>query len=109
MCSMALDSVSSADPAENRSVMTLFPVSAANVILHEPAPHLLHRSYGGLLRRRGQKRPGPILKLPRPLGGDDDEPVGAQFRIVRNRILRVVSDSFGHFSKPRSYEFMYAP
>jgi hypothetical protein len=67
------------------------------VILHQAATHLFHGSNCGLHGGRWQKASGSVLKLARALGGDDDEPVGAQFRIVRDRIMGVVSYSFGQF------------
>ncbi len=45
----------------------------------------------GFLEVRGQERTGAVLQLARALGGDDDEPVRALLRIVRNGAMSVVS------------------
>src|SRR5271165_3264348 len=66
-------------------------------VLHQSPPDLFHRRHGRLLGTSGQKGTRAILQLPRPLGGDNNKPVGAQLRIVRNRILSIVSGSFSHF------------
>ena len=64
------------------------------VILHQPAPHFFHGDDGGFLRGGGQHGPRAALQLPRALGGDDDEAVGALFGIVRNRAVSVVPRGF---------------
>src|SRR5579863_7322947 len=60
-------------------------------VLHQPTPDFFHGSYGGLLGCSWEKRTSAILQLPRALGGDDDEPVGALFNIVGNSVHRVIS------------------
>ena len=68
-------------------------------VLHQAAAHFFHRHHGGLLGGRGQEAARAVLQLPRALGGDDDEAVGARFRIVRNHALRdLFQICFSHFS-----------
>ena len=63
------------------------------LVLHQPAAHLLHGGDGGLLRGGRQERARSALKLPRPLGGDDDEPVRALLRVVRDAMANAVACS----------------
>src|SRR6266852_9786508 len=62
-----------------------------DLILHEPAAHLFHRNHRRFHRRTRQKGPRAALQLPRALGGDDDESIGALVRIVRNGAVDVIS------------------
>ena len=65
---------------------------ARDLVFHQSAPDFFHGDHGGLLGRWWAGRGGAALQLPRALGGDNDEPVGALFRIVRNGAMRVVSE-----------------
>src|SRR4051794_32329311 len=69
----------------------LFGGRTGEAILHESAPHLFHRYDSRLLRRGREDRTGAALQLAGALGGDDDEPVGALLRVVRQRAMRVVA------------------
>ena len=57
-------------------------------ILHQTTTHFFHGRRGRLLRCRGQQAACAILQLAGALGGHDDEPVNAGFRIVRNHAVR---------------------
>ena len=71
---------------------------AGERVLHQAAAHLFGRDDGGLLRRSRQDRPGAALQLSRPLGGHDDETIGALLRIVRKRAVDIIAWGFifGH-------------
>ena len=64
---------------------------AGEAVLHQSAAHLFHGDDRGLLRGSRQHRTRSALQLPRPLGGDDDKPVGALLRIVRKSAMCVIS------------------
>src|SRR5579883_234395 len=71
---------------------------AGQAVLHQPAPDFLHRDDGRFLRRRGQDRARASLKLPRALCRDNDEPVSALLRIVRQSAVGVVAwGSISHY------------
>src|SRR5487761_2148313 len=78
-------------------------------VLHQSAPHLFHRHHRRLPRGGGQITARPGLQLAGPLGGDDDETVGAGFRIIRNRALRGIANRvLRHFeTSPRSGGFQF--
>src|SRR5713226_2315886 len=59
-----------------------------DLVFYQAAPHFFGRDDGGFLRRSRQERPRARLQLPRALGGDDDETVGALLRIVRDGAMR---------------------
>src|SRR5882724_11969453 len=83
----------------------LVRILGQELVLHQPAPDFFHGDDGRLLRRRRQKRPGAVLQLTRPLGGDDDEAIDALFRIVRNGAMRIILwRFFRHRYKPLLYQ-----
>src|SRR5579871_6777505 len=67
------------------------------VVFHQAPAHFFGSDDRRLLGGGGQHGTGTPLQLPRPLGRDDDEAIGALFRIVRDGAVRVIPGSFvGH-------------
>src|ERR1039457_1110321 len=67
-------------------------------VLHQASPDFFHGSDGGLLGCGWEERTSAILQLPRALGRDDDEAVGALFDVIGNGVHRVISQSLSHLS-----------
>src|SRR5271165_4350796 len=67
------------------------------VILDESTAHFLHGCHGRLLGGCGQERAGSVLQLAGAFGGYNNKAIRTHLRIVRDRIHRVVPDSFCHF------------
>src|SRR5580704_6719941 len=78
-------------------------------VLHQAAAHFFHGDYGGFLRGGGQIASWSTLLLAGSLGSDDDETVGAGFRIVGDNALGGVSNcSFRHCeTSPKSDGFLF--
>src|SRR5712692_5847610 len=83
------------------SLPSLIPVRPVpRLPANQTAPHFLHGYHGRLVGGGGQEAAGAILQLAGALGGDNDEPIGARLRIVRNCALRgLLETRFNHFRK----------
>src|ERR1035438_753030 len=73
-------------------------------VLHQASPDFFHGSDGGLLGCGWEEGTSAILQLPRALGRDDDEAVGALFDVIGNGVHRVISQSLSHLSLPQFFQ-----